>query len=349
MFATGSGARTSIGQAFAFGDGEIPDWALLGEYGNGSAASKGGAEYIWVPTSTLGAIPVGMYKNGKLYAVHSDHIGTARAISGAPGVAVWQWPYGPFGNSRPTGVLESVEVAPGHTTMRRTNPAVEVNLRDLGQYEDEESGLRQNQHRELNPLNGRFTQFDPLGLTDSLNGYLHVHGSPLVYADPTGLFGWSDMPLAPQWAEDMGAGLGDVLTFGITGSVRELLDLGSVDRCSRAYALGEASGIIVSLATGYAGGTKAIAKASSPVKWANFSHSGTPAIGTVEAGGAEPGIVPMAITFPPPESGPTCTTSWTLPPRALAESTRHGPLGAVYRIACPTHLEQQFMAPRLWA
>jgi hypothetical protein len=95
-----------------------------------------------------------------------------------------------------------------------------------------------------------------------------------MYTDPYGLF---ELPSLPQGAVDFGAGLGDVLTFGITGAIRDQFDIGSVDRCSGEYTAGEVAGVAASIATGFVGGTKAVAKASSPNNWANFSHSGTPA------------------------------------------------------------------------
>jgi hypothetical protein len=115
------------------------------------------------------------------------------------------------------------------------------------------------------------------GLLGGINTYGYAEANPLMYTDPYGLFGMADMPTAPQWAEDFGAGLGDVLTFGITGAIRKQFDIGSVNKCSAAYTAGEVAGVVASIATGFAGGTKAVARASSPNNWSNFSHSGTPA------------------------------------------------------------------------
>jgi hypothetical protein len=46
-----------------------------------------------------------------------------------------------------------------------------------------------------------------------------------------------------------------------------------VNKCSAAYSAGEVAGVVASIATGFAGGTKAVARASSPNNWSNFSHS----------------------------------------------------------------------------
>ena len=37
MFTQGNGSKSRVGTVFLYGDGEIPQWALLGEYDNGSA------------------------------------------------------------------------------------------------------------------------------------------------------------------------------------------------------------------------------------------------------------------------------------------------------------------------
>lgn len=51
-------ASTSIGTAFVYGDNnELPSWALLGEFDNGSAVGKGRTEYLWLPTEDGSAMP----------------------------------------------------------------------------------------------------------------------------------------------------------------------------------------------------------------------------------------------------------------------------------------------------
>jgi hypothetical protein len=35
---------------------------------------------------------------------------------------------------------------------------------------------------------GRYSQFDPLGLSDGTNAYVYVRSSPVIYVDPTGEF-----------------------------------------------------------------------------------------------------------------------------------------------------------------
>ncbi|KZT14206.1 hypothetical protein A1D30_19600 [Acidovorax sp. GW101-3H11] len=67
------------------------DGSLLAEYGEGSAATSGSAQYLWLPTAN-GPMPIAAVVNGQTYAVHSDHLNTPRKLTQANGQAVWQWP-----------------------------------------------------------------------------------------------------------------------------------------------------------------------------------------------------------------------------------------------------------------
>lgn len=188
-------ANTSIGTATIYDE----DGSLLGEYDNGSANGKGSAEYIWLPTEDGSAIPVGMYRNGKLYAIHTDHLGTPRLVSDEAGQAVWQWPYSAFGHNSPSGVLQAGTSSAGQTPpLKATKPQVVLNLRYPGQYFDEESNLSYNYFRNYDARTGRYTQFDPIGLRGGWNGYAYVDNSPLTKTDPNGLQAlptpWGPMP-----------------------------------------------------------------------------------------------------------------------------------------------------------
>jgi RHS repeat-associated protein len=182
MFQKGNGARASVGNAFFQGDGEIPGWALLGEYDNGSAAGKGRAEYLWLPVEDGNAVMVGMYRNGKLYAIHTDHLGTPRALSDESKATVWQWPYGGFGTNAPTGVLATQATG----RLVATNTPVEFNHRFPGQYYDSESGLFQNWHREYTATMGRYIQSDPIGIAGGINPYSFADADSLRQVDPDG-------------------------------------------------------------------------------------------------------------------------------------------------------------------
>jgi RHS repeat-associated protein len=186
LFTQGNTAKTNLGQAFVYGDVALPGWALAGEYDNGGASGKGRSEYIWLPTEEGAAIPIGLYRGGKLYAIHSDHLGTPRLITDEITKPVWQWPYSAFGNNEPIGWLTGSS-ADKPAVLKGVKPLVEVNLRFPGQYFDVETGLNQNWNREYNARQGRYTQFDPIGLRGGINGYAYVGGSPLMFTDPLGL------------------------------------------------------------------------------------------------------------------------------------------------------------------
>ncbi|MGE4240054.1 RHS repeat-associated core domain-containing protein [Ramlibacter sp.] len=178
--------QASLGDIFVYGDGPIPGWALLGEYDNGKG--KEATEYIWLPTEDGSAIPVGMLRGGKFYAIHADHLGTPRLIADEKNRAVWQWPYSAFGQNEPTGVLEARD-SKSKPAIRFTAPPVEVNLRLPGQYFDSEIRLFFNTLRNYDAGMGRYIQTDPLGWMGGANRFLYVGANPHGQIDPWGLMG----------------------------------------------------------------------------------------------------------------------------------------------------------------
>jgi len=186
-------ANATLGQSFVYDDGVLgatPN--LLGEYGNGGAKSAGRIEYIWLPTESGQAIPIGLYRNGRFYAIHTDHLGTPRLITDDANKPVWQWAYSAFGDNKPTGVLKATTnpkaaMTNVPTLLKATNPAITVNLRFPGQYADEESNLFENGFRSYRPGVGSYSQPDPLGLAGGLNRFGYVGGNPLSQIDPLGL------------------------------------------------------------------------------------------------------------------------------------------------------------------
>ncbi len=65
----GSSKTSPLGHSYVYDDALGGANTLLGEYGNGGANSAGQAEYIWLPTDAGQTIPIGLYKNKRLYAV----------------------------------------------------------------------------------------------------------------------------------------------------------------------------------------------------------------------------------------------------------------------------------------
>ena len=196
--------NATLGDSYNYGEpsAQIPSWALLGEYGNGGASSTGRTEYIWLPTEDGNAIPVGMYRGGKFYAIHTDHLGTPRLIADNTNQPVWQWAYSAFGDNAPTGILKpttnavsaylSIPATAGSGTTTATllavsNPGQMFNLRFQGQFADSETGNFYNYFRNYQPNQGRYTQGDPIGLAGGINRFGYVGGNAVSYTDPLGL------------------------------------------------------------------------------------------------------------------------------------------------------------------
>jgi RHS repeat-associated protein len=230
---TGTQTNATLGESYLYADGSLPSWALLGEYGNGGVSSTGRTEYIWLPTQDGSAIPVGLYRSGKLHAIHTDHLGTPRLIANETNTPQWQWPYSAFGDNAPTGILKpttsaasaftSVPATQGSgtattatATLLATSAPTQVNnLRFPGQYADSETGLFYNYFRTYQPNQGRYTQNDPIGLAGGLNRFGYVGGNPLFLSDPTGLDPWCrdrNLNLNMPAPRGQGGGCGDAKT-----------------------------------------------------------------------------------------------------------------------------------------
>ena len=183
--ASTAGVAVSDGVFFTYGDAG----KLLGEYAlDGSPLQE---------TLYLGDQPVAVLKDGVIYAVHTDHLGTPRAITDPANTVVWRWDSDPFGTTLPQ-----------EGTGADGQPFA-YNLRFPGQYYDSETGLHYNYFRDYDPTTGRYVQSDPIGvlrytpdpmfseygsaltqkdLLDGLNHpYAYTEGNPLYWIDPDGL------------------------------------------------------------------------------------------------------------------------------------------------------------------
>jgi RHS repeat-associated protein len=224
---THGGSTSIVGTSFVYGDGQLPGWALLGEYDNGSASGKTRTEYIWIPTSDGAAIPIGMYRGGKFYAIHTDHLGTPRLMTNDSRTPVWQWPYSAFGTTKPTGLLTEKRGGKGAGNSEplsfRATTATELNLRFPGQYFDEELGTFYNMQRDaMDPAVGRYRQPDPVGISGGVNRFGFVEGNPLSLIDPEGQMGQGSGANAPGPRPAAGGNL----SVGIGGSLHTLLGVG---------------------------------------------------------------------------------------------------------------------------
>ena len=192
--------NATLGQSYVYGDDQISSYNLLGEYGNGGSKSAGRTEYLYLPTETGNSVLIGLYKNNRFYAVHTDHLGTPRQITDDTNKVVWQWAYSAFGDNKPTGILKATTNPKAAITnqpklLTATSPSFAVNLRFPGQYFDSESNLSYNYMRSYRPAQGRYDQPDPIGLEGGWSRFGYVGGNPLSFTDPEGLR--SARPAAP--------------------------------------------------------------------------------------------------------------------------------------------------------
>jgi RHS repeat-associated protein len=130
-------------------------------------------EYVWIGTTPIAILDGGTQVN----VVHSDLLGTPRAVTDASGKMIWRWSpiTEPFG-------LNGVEEDPDGN-----GQSYVLNLRFPGQYYDQETGLFYNAFRYYDPQVGSYAQSDPIGLKGGINTYSYLGGNPLSYVDPLGL------------------------------------------------------------------------------------------------------------------------------------------------------------------
>ena len=147
-------------QRFAYDEGS----QLLGEYG---AASR---SYVWLDTLPVAIVETSGAVSALNY-VHTDALGTPRAVTDSAGSTVWQWDYqtNSFGEKSPSTV------------------SMTLNLRFPGQYYDAESGWHDNINRSYDSSVGRYGQPDPIGQSAGPTLFGYVGGNPLTYTDSLGL------------------------------------------------------------------------------------------------------------------------------------------------------------------
>ncbi len=114
----------------------------------------------------------------RIYAIHTDHLGTPQAVTDTRQEIVWQARTSPFGQA--TVMHASMSGVSGKPFM--------MNLRLPGQVFDAETGLHQNYLRDYDPELGRYTTPDPSGLAGGINPYAYVDSNPLTHTDTLGLY-----------------------------------------------------------------------------------------------------------------------------------------------------------------
>ncbi|WP_410210375.1 RHS repeat-associated core domain-containing protein [Aquirhabdus sp.] len=151
---------------------------LLGEYDQNRTMIR---EYFW-----LGDRIVGMMSKdrpGVLLRVHTDHLGTVRAVSQGDGTntrtVLWRFEGDAFGDVLPNEDVDG-------NGIKFTMP-----IRMPGQYYDAEVGTSYNYFRDYDASTGRYVESDPIGLKGGNNTYGYVGSSPLRGVDPKGLIEWT--------------------------------------------------------------------------------------------------------------------------------------------------------------
>ena len=138
--------------------------------------------YGYAPQSSFTTNPLWMKSgNGSIgstqayYTYQNDHLGTPQKLLTQSGQTVWSATYDSYGNAT---------IDPAYTIVN--------NLRNPGQYADQETGLHYNWNRYYDPRavgGGRYITSDPIGLRGGINMYTYVEGNPTNDIDPTGEFG----------------------------------------------------------------------------------------------------------------------------------------------------------------
>ncbi|EOV3147017.1 RHS repeat-associated core domain-containing protein, partial [Cronobacter malonaticus] len=113
-----------------------------------------------------------VFDDCEIYWYHTELNGLPERVTDADGQTVWRGQFSTW----------------GETERELSVPQWQVpqNLRFQGQYLDRESGLHYNLFRYYDPVAGRYTQMDPIGLAGGINTYGYVP-DPLTWVDPLGL------------------------------------------------------------------------------------------------------------------------------------------------------------------
>lgn len=122
--------------------------------------------YLYEPNSFR---PLCFVERNQIFYYQLDHLGTPQEMTDYEGNVVWSGRYKGY------GALYQCDIE-----------LVENNLRQQGQYFDQETGYYYNRFRYYDCEAGRFISQDPIGLFGGNNSYHYVK-NPVVWVDPYGL------------------------------------------------------------------------------------------------------------------------------------------------------------------
>ena len=161
--------------------------------------------YVYLDIMPVAVLDYGYDEKGKLnetkvYSIHTDHLGTPKAITNDKQETVWSIEMDTFGETK------SIDSKDDFT----------FNLRFAGQYFDQESGYHYNYHRYYDPKIGRYLTSDPIGLNGgSLNTYAYVDNEIWGLVDPWGLLSYN--PYTRNFTIDKGDTLQSIgKDFGVS-------------------------------------------------------------------------------------------------------------------------------------
>jgi RHS repeat-associated protein len=144
--------------------------------------------------------------DSRLYAIHTDQLGTPQLVTDQRQHPVWQASTTAFGKA-------SVSIE-----------KITLNLRLPGQYFDGETNHHYNYFRYYDPHVGRYLTSDPIGLDGGINTYSYAGGNPISMIDAFGL---------------------ELCRITLPGLSETLLDDSFAPHIQRWIALNEAAGISV--------------------------------------------------------------------------------------------------------
>jgi len=129
--------------------------------------------YGWKPNGLWGTDPLWLAdKSGsewQTHLYHNDHLWTPQRLTDTSGEVTWSGRAEAFGKT--AAIVNSVE----------------NRLRFPGQYEDGDSEIHYNWNRDYDPMVGRYSRRDPIGLDGGFNTYIYAFSSSILYFDFDGL------------------------------------------------------------------------------------------------------------------------------------------------------------------